>query len=64
VGFFDSGGEECLPVIGKVPAQLGNFIFALIECLAHKCLIHIPGYRQHLSGKQLISTAAFGRSLN
>jgi len=36
MGFLDSGGEERLAVIGEVAAQPGNFIFALIECLALK----------------------------
>ena len=43
----DTGGEEGLPVGGEVLTELSYFIFALVECLAHKCLILIPGFRQH-----------------
>ena len=35
VGFLDAGSEERLPVRGEVPAQLCDFLFALVECLAH-----------------------------
>jgi hypothetical protein len=35
VGFLDSGGEECLAVIGEVLAQIGDCIFASVECLTH-----------------------------
>ena len=42
MGFLDAGGQEGLAVIGEVPAQLGNFIFALVECLTHMCSILIP----------------------
>jgi hypothetical protein len=36
MGFLDPGGEEGLLVRGEIPTQLGNFIFALVECLAHQ----------------------------
>ena len=35
VGFLDAGGEERLPIGREVPAQLGNFLFALVKGLAH-----------------------------
>jgi hypothetical protein len=35
MGFLHSLSVEGLAVIGEVPAQLGDFIFALVECLAH-----------------------------
>ena len=35
VGFLDSKGEKRLPVGGKVPAKLRNFLFALLKRLTH-----------------------------
>ena len=39
VGFLDPRGKERLAVNGEVTAQLGDFIPALIECLAHSIFL-------------------------
>ena len=41
VGFLDAGREKRLPVGREVLAQLGDFLFALVKRLAHRCNVSI-----------------------